>query len=93
MTPDQIAAIVASGESETVEYKATTGTRREAAATMCAMLNQWGGHVFFGIAPDGRMVGRRVGERTVEEVSAEFQRIDPPRSRRSSGSPCTASWR
>ena len=78
MTPDQIAAIVASGESETVEYKATTGTRREAAATICAMLNQRGGHVFFGITPDGRMVGQRVGERTVEEVSAEFQRIDPP---------------
>ena len=34
--------------------------------------------MLFGIAPDGRMVGQRVGERTVEEVSAEFQRIDSP---------------
>ena len=78
MTPEQIAEIVAAGESETLEYKATTGTRREAAATVCAMLNQRGGLVFFGIAPDGRVVGQQVSERTIEEVGAEFRRIDPP---------------
>ncbi len=78
MTLEQIAAIVAAGESETVECKATTGTRREAAATICAMLNQRGGHVLFGVAPDSRVVGQRVGERTIEQVSAEIQRIEPP---------------
>ena len=29
MTPEQIAALAATGESETLEFKATTGTRRE----------------------------------------------------------------
>ncbi len=78
MTPEQIAAIVAAGESDTLEYKTTTGTRREAAATVCAMLNQRGGLVLFGIAPDGRVLGQQVSERTIEEVSAELRRIDPP---------------
>ncbi len=78
MTPEQIAAIVAAGESDTLECKASTGTRREAAETVCAMLNQHGGLVFFGIAPGGRVVGQQVSERTMEEVIAEFGRIDPP---------------
>ncbi len=78
MMLDQIKALVASGESETLEFKATTGTRREAAVTVCAMLNQRGGHVLFGVAPDGAVTGQDVSERTVEDVSAEIQRIDPP---------------
>ena len=78
MTLDQIKALVASGESETLEFKATTGTQREAAATVCAMLNQRGGHVLFGVTPQGAVVGQSIGDRTIEDVSAEIQRIDPP---------------
>ena len=78
MTRDDVTALASTGESEVLEFKATTGTRREAAATVCAMLNHRGGHVLFGIAPDSRVVGQRVSERTVEQVSAEIQRIEPP---------------
>ena len=78
MTRDQVMVLASTGESETLEFKATTGTRREATATVCAMLNQRGGHVLFGVAPDARVVGQRVSERTVEQVSAEIQRIEPP---------------
>ena len=78
MTPEQLTALVASGESETLEFKETTGTRREAAQTVCAFLNQRGGQVLFGVAPAGAVVGQQVGERTIEELSAELQRIDPP---------------
>ena len=77
MTPEQITALAATGESETLEFKRTTGTRREAARTVCAMLNQRGGHVLFGVTPEGDVVGQQVSERTTEEVSAEIQRIDP----------------
>ena len=34
--------------------------------------------MLFGVTPDGRVIGQRVGNRTIEEVSAELQRIDPP---------------
>ncbi len=48
MNIEQIVALAASGESETLELKETTGTRREAAMTVCAFLNQHGGQVLFG---------------------------------------------
>ena len=78
MTLEQLTTLVASRESETLEFKGTTGTRREAAKTMCAMLNHSGGYVLFGVSPDGDVVGQQVSDRTIEEVSAEIQRIDPP---------------
>ena len=78
MTLEWVMTLVAAGESETVECKATTGTRRKAATTVCAMLNQRGGHVLFGVTPAGDVEGQQVSDRTIEEVSAELQRIDPP---------------
>ena len=77
MTHEQITALTATGESETLEFKHTTGTRREAVSTVCAMLNQRGGHVLFGVTPEGDVVGQQVSERTIEEVSAKIQRIEP----------------
>ncbi len=74
---EQIAQLAAAGESETLEFKETTGTRREAAMTVCAMLNQNGGQVLFGIAPDGTVAGQTVSERTLEEISSELGRMDP----------------
>ena len=75
---DQIAALVTSGESETIEFKETTGTRREATMTVCAFLNQGGGQVLFGVTSAGVVVGQQVGERTIEDLSAELRLIDPP---------------
>ena len=78
MTPEQITALAATGESEALEFRHTTGTRREATQTVCAMLNQRCGHVLFGVTAEGDVVGQQVSERTIEEVSAELRRIDPP---------------
>lgn len=78
VTIDQISTIAATGESETLEFKETTRTRREAARTLCAFLNQQGGQVLFGVTPAGAVVGQQVSERTIEELSAEFRQIDPP---------------
>lgn len=77
MNIDQLSALVATGESERMECKETTGTRREAAMTMCAFLNQQGGQVLFGVTPAGTVVGQQVSERTIEELSAELRQIDP----------------
>lgn len=45
MTSDQITTLAVSEKSETLEFKETTGTRREAAVAVCAFLNQCGGQV------------------------------------------------
>jgi ATP-dependent DNA helicase RecG len=78
MTPEQVASWAATGESETLELKRSTGQRREGVRTLCAMLNQRGGRVLFGVEPDGRVVGRQVGDHTIEEMAQEIQEIDPP---------------
>ncbi len=78
MTLQHISTLAASGESETLEFKETTGTRREATMTVCAFLNQGSGQVLFGVTPTGAVIGQQVSERTIEQLSAELERIDPP---------------
>lgn len=78
MTPDQIKAWAASGESETLEFKRTTGERREAVRTLCAMLNNRGGRVLFGVEADGRVIGQQVSDHTIEEIAQEIKELDPP---------------
>lgn len=78
MTIDQIAVLLSLGESETLEFKETTGTRREASMTICAFLNQRGGQTLFGVTQAGVLHGQQVSDRTIEELSAEIRRIDPP---------------
>lgn len=74
----EIESWVRGGESETLELKLTTGERREAARTICAMLNHRGGRVIFGVEPNGRLLGQMVSDRTVEEVAQELGEIEPP---------------
>ena len=78
MTPEEIRKMAIAGESETLELKKTSGERNEAAKAVCAMLNHRGGIVLFGATPEGTVVGQEVGAGTIERVSAEIQRIDPP---------------
>ena len=78
LTTYDITSVALAGESETLEFKETTGTRRQATMTVCAFLNGSGGRVLFGVTDAGVVVGQQVSERTVEELSAELRRIDPP---------------
>lgn len=70
--------LVARGESDRLEFKRTTGTRAEAAKTVCAMLNGVGGFVLFGVGDRGELLGQEIGQRTVEEITNELARIEPP---------------
>ena len=76
MTPEQIKALVIKGESETLEFKLSTGRRSDAMKTVCAMLNQRGGHVLFGVSPEGEIEGQQVSDRTIEQLSSEIQNIE-----------------
>jgi predicted HTH transcriptional regulator len=78
LTPDQLTALVATGESDTLEFKRSTGERREAMHALCAMLNHRGGRVLFGVTPAGSVVGQQVSDRTLEELAQEIQSIEPP---------------
>ena len=77
LTTQRVTSLASAGESEVLEFKETTGTRREAAKTLCAFLNQNGGQVLFGVTQAGVVVGQQVSERTIEELSAELRQIEP----------------
>ena len=78
MANDELTTLVAQGESETLEFKKTTGERVEAAKTVCAMLNRRGGVVLIGVTNEGAIIGQQVSDRTIEHLAQELQNIDPP---------------
>ena len=78
MANDELANLVGQGESETLEFKKTTGERVEAAKTACAMLNHRGGVVLIGVTDEGAVTGQQVGAHTVGQLTEELRQIDPP---------------
>ena len=78
MNLQELKRLAAKGESDRLEFKRTTGQRTDAAKTVCAMLNGLGGFVIFGVGDKGELVGQEIGQRTVEEVTNELARIEPP---------------
>ena len=77
MTIDELRRIVQGGESETVEFKETTGQRGEAAKTLCAMLNGNGGRVVFGVGRKGDIGGQLVSDKTKLELFEVFDKFEP----------------
>ncbi len=78
MTHEKIHEWARGGESEQMEFKTTTGQRRAAARTLCAMLNRHGGQVVFGVESDGRVAGQQIGTDTLRDLQHEFGKIEPP---------------
>jgi hypothetical protein len=64
MDADIVSTLAASGESEMLEFKRSTGQRTDVAKTVCAMLNNRGGKVLIGVEPDGSVIGQDVGDQT-----------------------------
>jgi ATP-dependent DNA helicase RecG len=78
MNLKELRKLVKAGESDRLEFKRSTGQRTEAARTVCAMLNDLGGHVLFGVRNDGELIGQEVSEQTLNKLAAELGRIEPP---------------
>jgi ATP-dependent DNA helicase RecG len=57
----ELKKFVSAGESETVEFKKSTGQLRRAAETLCGMLNGTGGRVLVGVTPVGRILVESMG--------------------------------
>ena len=77
MKLEDIQQLIATDESESLEFKKSTGQRTEAAKTVCAMLNGNGGHVLFGVTNHREIVGQQVTAKTLEDLANEFRKIDP----------------
>src|SRR3990167_6184329 len=78
MLLEELQRLVGGGESENLEFKKTTGQRTEAAKTVCALLNGLGGFLLFGVSDKGEIMGQQVTAKTLEDISLELRRIEPP---------------
>jgi ATP-dependent DNA helicase RecG len=78
MNFDSLQNLVVQGESDKLEFKATTGQRSEAARTVCAMLNGTGGFVIFGVTNSGEITGQDCSTRTYEDIAHELNKLEPP---------------
>lgn len=57
-------------ETESVEFKKTTGELKEGMISLASMLNKNGkGILYFGVRNDGEIVGQQIGDRTMREIS------------------------
>jgi ATP-dependent DNA helicase RecG len=66
-------------ETETLEYKKSTGEMKEAMVSIASILNKHGiGTLYFGVKPNGTVCGQNVSESSLRDVSrAVYDNIRP----------------
>ena len=66
-------------ETETLEFKKTTGEMKEAMISISSILNKHGiGTLYFGVKPNGEVFGQDVSESSLRDVSrAVYESIRP----------------
>ncbi|MCZ2154547.1 MAG: putative DNA binding domain-containing protein [Bryobacterales bacterium] len=78
MTINELEAFVRLGESDSVEFKKSTGQLTRAAEALCAFLNGHGGLVLMGVSPDKKIIGQIVADGTLRDIAQCFKRFEPP---------------
>ena len=67
-------------ETETLEFKRSTGELKEAVHSICAILNKHQcGELYFGVKTDGTVIGQVVTEESLREVSQKIKNFIEPR--------------
>lgn len=67
--PVDLPALIAQGESETVEFKRSVAELEQAVETVAALANTRGGLVLIGVNPAGEITGVDVGQVTGERIA------------------------
>ncbi len=66
-------------ETEVLEFKKTTGEIKDAMVDICAILNKHGvGTLFFGVKPDGEVIGQEIGKSTLDDVAKTIKEAIKP---------------
>jgi ATP-dependent DNA helicase RecG len=67
-------------ETEILEFKKSTGELKEAMNSICAILNKHQhGELYFGVKPDGTVIGQMVTEESLREVSQKIGNFIEPK--------------
>lgn len=57
-------------ETETIEFKKSTGELKEGVVSLSSMLNKHSdGTVYFGVKNDGEVIGQKIGDNTLRDIS------------------------
>jgi ATP-dependent DNA helicase RecG len=74
----QLKSLVKKGESETLEFKSSTGGLPAGMQTVCAFLNSsHGGTVILGVTDKGQIVGQVINDKTKQYIATELNKIEP----------------
>ncbi len=73
----QLKTLVTIGESDTLEFKRSTGQIIPALKTLCAFLNGKGGTVLIGVTDDKKLIGQQVCDNTYQTIANEITKIEP----------------
>ncbi len=74
---DLIDLIDSGTETDTIEFKKTTGQLERGMETLCAFLNGEGGTVLFGVTDEGKIVGQDIAGKTKETIGEAICRLEP----------------
>ena len=72
LDPADLPALIAQGESETLEFKRSTAELDQVVQTVAALANTRGGRVLIGVSPDGRIAGVDIGKVNLERVANQI---------------------
>ena len=78
MNIEKVKELARLGESETLEFKKTTGQLSAAMETLCGFLNGKGGMVLIGVGSDGEVKGQEIGESTLGKIAGKIRLFEPP---------------
>ena len=74
---DYIRQISAHAETDSVEFKRSTGQLERGMETLCAFLNGDGGYVLFGMEDDGKIIGQQVADTTKRQIAECIRQFEP----------------
>lgn len=77
ITTTQVFQLIASGESETIEFKESFGD--EALETIGSFANARGGTLLIGVRNSGEICGFQIGKKTLEDIANRIQEATDPR--------------
>jgi ATP-dependent DNA helicase RecG len=77
MNLQDLEVLVKTGESETVEFKKSTASLRNAAETLCAFLNGRGGIVLLGVSDNKKIIGQSISDHSQQEIANTLRKFEP----------------
>ncbi len=74
---DRVKELITQSESDSIEFKETTGQLERGMETLCAFLNGSGGIILFGVNDKGKVIGQELGDKTKRDIAEAIRRIEP----------------